>query len=132
MFVRWKKRPATKTRLRHVRRADGLWDVRRITTATGAVNSYAYLIQSVRTDGKPRQKTVAYLGCFSTICPDSWYRQSHFWKTAEDAIARLGLDPEVAASIRAELTKIVPVPFEESKRATLGELANIEASINRV
>jgi len=58
MYVRWKHRRSTAvdlvTRLRQGRHGRG--------GNPGNVSHSAYLVESVRVDGKPRQRTVAYLG----------------------------------------------------------------------
>ncbi len=78
----------------------------------------AFLVKSVRIDGKPRQQTICYLGCFSDF-PVTTVHGEHnvylesdrlkaavrFWEGAATRMRDLSLDPAMREAIDRQLLK---------------------------
>jgi hypothetical protein len=73
---------------------------------------YAVLVETHRIDGKPRQKTIKYLGGVGENNPSA-FRRMRFWEKAEKELASLNLDPAARDKIIAILGKKVPKPSED-------------------
>lgn len=111
MFVRWKKAPLKKK-------------------PSGGVLLYASLVESVRIDGKPRQRTVAYLGSIpeaDTLPGGRGVMVRVFWRDVRKRLAGLGLDEAAAEGILRKLAERVPVP--QGRDTTAEELRAAEAGI---
>jgi hypothetical protein len=102
----------------------------------GDITWAAVLVESVRVDGKPRQRHIAYLGSFSEdqVREDKPFQRIYVWEHMLNELDALGdrLTPKEREKIEAELTmKIGRNPpskdeIEETYReaqATLGEIA---------
>lgn len=79
----------------------------------------AWLVESVRVAGSPRQRTLAYLGsvreCY--LAPDNRYRVFHctyFWRSATAKLDALALEAGERARIEAALEAVVPRPSAEA------------------
>jgi len=112
MYVRWK----IKERSWDVALPEGPLDV-------------AYLVESARIDGKPRQKTLAYLGSIR-----AWRRTAigpayEFWHRVEAKLQPLHLSSEQRMSIERQLAQRVPRPSEEAYQAAERE---VEAMISNM
>jgi hypothetical protein len=98
MFIRWK---ATQPRQeKWFNRGDGPY-------------FRAYLVESVRVNGKPRQKQ-HYLGAIKNGCLDQTYDQAMFWQHAYKSMESLQLSEEQQEAIKAEMQKRVPIPSREA------------------
>lgn len=73
---------------------------------------YAVLVENIRIDGKPRQKTIKYLSGIGENNP-SVYSRMMFWEKAEKNLASLNLAPDVQEKILASLRERVPKPSDE-------------------
>jgi len=96
MFVRWKKRKRFDKRLNR-QLPDYL---------------YAVLVESIRIDGKPRQKTIKYLGSIFSNLVNAPFRMSRFWVEAEKNLSELDLSPADREKITNDIKKVVPLPPE--------------------
>ena len=104
MFVRWKKRKrATKC------------------GAPQRYSWYAEVVESVRIDGKPRQKVIAYLASIKPKdLPFAWER-AYFWQRANEKLDALDLDSAERAKLDAQLAEKVR-PLTEKEEANVAEL----------
>lgn len=114
MFIRWKNRQC---------KDRGEWHRRVDLTLS------AYLVKSVRVDGKPRQKVVAFLAStrqFQLDCPYTQgeakaYRNRsaryQFWKQVNARLGELVLTEEETQTVSAQLAQVVPPLSEEELRA---------------
>ena len=81
--------------------------------ATGKENYiYAVLVESHRVAGKPRQRTIKYLGGIRENTPYASHRES-FWKEAEKKLYEAGLVPEAREKVILKMKTVVPRPSEE-------------------
>ena len=112
MYVRWK----IKERSWDVALPEGPLDV-------------AYLVESARIDGKPRQKTLAYLGSIRARCRTAIGPAYAFWQRVEAKLHPLHPSFEQRTSIERQLAERVPRPSEEAYQATERE---VEAMIRRM
>ena len=93
MFVRWKKRKSH--------------DEKRSSLS-------AYLVQSVRIDGKPRQKVLAFLGTLS--CEEIEREHAGWWCSVEERLHGLHLDEETIEQVLQVLVQKTPRPSPEKMR----------------
>ncbi len=64
----------------------------------------AVLAESRRVDGEPRQSGIAYLGGIREAYVDEREREHRtFWRSVDDHLDALGLDPEVRARVEASV-----------------------------
>ena len=64
----------------------------------------AVLVESRRVDGRPRQRTVAYLGGIREAYVDEREKEHRaFWRGVDERLDALGLDPEVRARVEASV-----------------------------
>lgn len=73
---------------------------------------YAVLVESHRVDGRPRQRTIKYLGGISENTPYASHREN-FWKEAEKKINEIGLVPEAREKLTLKMKTVIPRPSEE-------------------
>lgn len=73
----------------------------------------AHLVESVRLDGKPRQKTVAYLSSIKSQSLPMDAQRLNFWERVASRLATLDLTPEVQKQLIEQLEKRVPPVSEE-------------------
>jgi hypothetical protein len=123
MFVRWKRKrrkdtyhfepdpPGVKVYSRR-RIADPQW-----------LRS-AVLVESVRVDGRPRQRTIKYLGSIRECHLDlegqySIFHRGYFWRSADANLERLDLSDLERARIIAALEDVVPRPDPEERAQAL-------------
>ncbi len=97
MYIRWKRKKRTKEIAWMIKEGDYI---------------YAVLVEARRIDGKPRQKTVKYLGGIREKNQDI-YGQMTFWDKAEKELASLNLDPAARNKIIVSLEKVVPKPSQD-------------------
>jgi hypothetical protein len=96
MFVRWKKRKRFDKRLNR-QLPDYL---------------YAVLVESIRVNGEPRQKTIKYLGSIFSDLVNAPFRMSRFWVEADKNLSELDLSPAEREKIINDMKKVVPLPSE--------------------
>lgn len=73
------------------------------------------LLQSYRNDnGKPRSRTLAYLGSIEEKEMTRILSQSTFWYWVEKKLERVELSPEDGVKIRQQIEKRVPCPSYEA------------------
>ena len=92
----------------------------------------AYLVESKRINGKPRQRTT-YLACIQYWHIEQPWRRLEFWKKVEKNIAPLNPTPDLIAMVKTKLQERVPIPakqqIEEANRETAKSMAALEARI---
>jgi hypothetical protein len=113
MFVRWQHRKKTRP----------MFFGRGRTHDGGDVRWTAILAESVRIDGKPRQRHIAYLGGYYEN--DGIGDREEFWKTVTAHLDRLGLSPAERKKIEADIARKIPRP-------TKRQLADAERRANKL
>jgi hypothetical protein len=105
MFVRWQKRESKRTKYRRRSKPPG---------ATWSV----VLAESVRVNGKPRQKHIAYLGSFneSILTPGRICVRGQFWKRIRARLDNLKIPPGTRRRIEAAIAKKVR-PLSRAQQA---------------
>ncbi len=101
MFVRWKRRESTYARER-----------RRTSADERGATLYAVLVESVRVDGKPRQKFVCQL---AKVCEKDLNHRAipfHFWKKATGKLNTLSLDESERKKIEQQLAAKIRRPSD--------------------
>ncbi len=101
MFVRWKRRESTYARERSRTRAD----------ERGAT-LYAVLVESVRVDGKPRQKFICQLAKVREKKLDYESMPFQFWKEAIEKLNTLALDESERKKIELQLAAKIRRPSD--------------------
>jgi hypothetical protein len=124
MFVRWNRR---ERKGRGKPKADAL---------------YAVLVESTRVNGKPRQKTIKYLGWLPLDLGSASREVTHFWITVDRAIEELKLPGTEREKILASLAKVAParkakvekeaLERERASLAALGEETGLEELAKRI
>jgi len=99
MYIRWKRYPLRRT-------VD--------------VKLKAFLVHSVRVEGRPRQRILGYLGVIRVRYQHTPAHRQRFWQQVEQRLSALQIDPETRAALEACLARVVP-------RLTPGDLATLEA-----
>lgn len=99
MFVRWKK----------VRRANK----RYAGKSTPVTLHVAYLVKSERIDGKPRQKTIAYLASIKDYQIQYATHRRYFWQRVKATLQRLTLTEKEVQAIEQALLLRVTIPTDE-------------------
>lgn len=108
MFVRWKMRQS---------RGE---DVRTLHSAV--------LVQSVRINGKPRQKIIAFLG---SLREPIHVAQPYFWHNAETALNNAGIDGDTQMGILEKLATKTSRPTPKQMEAHRAMLARHKAMMRR-
>ncbi len=104
MFVRWKTRPRRR----------------------GRRTRAAQLVESIRVDGRPRQKVRLHIASCRVGGERRYWCRKDFWDVADRNLARFGLDPATCARVAAALATVVPRPDADSAQdpvALLGHVA---------
>lgn len=110
MYVRWKSYPLTDPR------------------HAGRQLLAAVLVKSVRIDGKPRQRTVAYLGAIHDtliLLPSQPWHRKFFWRDVCERLDRLDLDPDLRARIVVQLARRVPEPAAQDDAVLAQAIARV-------
>jgi hypothetical protein len=118
MYVRWKKRALKKIKP---------YDAHPYQLA-------AYLVESRRIGGRPRQRTIAYLGSIresNISLPFCLYRRD-FWKAADERIAALNLADVDRVLIEDALLHVVPRPTQEDITAGEAEIAAFRNTLRQL
>ncbi len=130
MFVRWKRSP---------RKDKHHWELpvsggRFIKIVDPEWLRSAVLVECIRIDGKPRQRTIKYLGSIRErrLDLDDPYSISHrgyFWTSADANLDSLSLADNERARIVEAIEAIVPRP---SREATIKAQQDLEERIARI
>jgi hypothetical protein len=99
MFVRWKIRKSTDTGGRYFRRR-------------GQATHYAVLVESVRIEGKPRQRFVAHLARIAEGKQEI-HDRADFWRAAISGLDKLGINGPARERAEAKLAEKVRRPTDE-------------------
>ncbi len=116
MFVRWKR----KHLMRRIRWGEDPGD-----------SLSAVLVESRRVDGRPKQRYVKHLGVIPERHLESHGWRVGFWKTADAALASLGLPMAEREAVEAQLAARVPRPNADEAREARAELTELQATIAR-
>ena len=81
----------------------------------------AILVESVRVDGKPRQRHVAYLAGFTNSAREQPHEQRYIWDCIHERLDRLSnrVSPEDRKRIEAALIEKLGKPPTKAQRAAL-------------
>lgn len=104
---------------------------KKVSTA-GPYLLVAVLTRSVRENGKPRQKTVSYLGSIREDYVSVTEQRSRFWDSVDGHLDRLALPSEQRKSIEEKLQATVPRPTEQEKAAAREEMDQILRSLSEL
>ena len=99
MYIRWKRSPLRRT-------AD--------------VTLKAFLVHSVRVQGRPRQRILGYLGAIRQRYQHAPAHRQRFWQQVTPRLTALPVDAVTRAVLEADLARVVP-------RLTPADLATLEA-----
>jgi hypothetical protein len=122
MFIRWKTKPR-----------DPQWGYDEYHCWRSGVTHkstlyIAYLVESIRIDGNPRQKTI-YLASIKDTSMAYPSHRLHFWKRVQAKIELLHLSGEQLISIKNALLKRVPDVTREQLKAQDEEMARQMAEL---
>lgn len=105
MFMRWK--------IRRLRRPE-------LDGQPAGLVRYAVLVESVRREGKPRQKVLCHLAHIRERHLGSAMRRAAFWQAVDRRLMLLKLDAPARAVIESKIAVIAPRPtaaeLEEMRR----------------
>jgi hypothetical protein len=87
---------------------------------TTDVTLKAFLVHSVRVAGRPRQRSLGYLGAIRMRYQQVPAHRQRFWQQVERRLTALGVEPSILAALEASLVRVVP-------RLTPADLATLEA-----
>jgi len=87
---------------------------------TADVTLKAFLVHSVRVEGRPRQRILGYLGAIRVRYQQAPAHRQRFWHQVAQRLPALGVDPRTQAALEACLARVVP-------RLTPADLATLEA-----
>jgi hypothetical protein len=118
MFVRWKQRSIWRNR-------PGLG-----RQNTGRVLLVAVLVKSERRGGRPRQRTVAYLGAIERDRTEDPGRRYHFWKAVSARLNSLNVDAPQREKIETALRARVRQPTAEEAQHLEEAVAAIRSLIH--
>ncbi len=113
MYVRWKKRKLSQKSLDRRRGylSEEQWPLFEFSEHT----LYAVLVESVRIDGKPRQRIVCILGYIGDKAR-AWGRYD-FWNDVRPRLDGADLDRDTYSRVVAKLRETVPEPTDEELNA---------------
>ncbi len=87
---------------------------------TADVTLKAFLVHSVRVEGRPRQRILGYLGAIRVRYQQAPAHRQRFWSQVAQRLTALQVDPGTRATLEACLARVVP-------RLTPADLATLEA-----
>ena len=87
---------------------------------TADVTLKAFLVDSVRVEGQPRQRILGYLGAIRVRYQQAPAHRQRFWHQVEQRLTACRVDPGTHAALEASLARVVP-------RLTPADLATLEA-----
>ena len=96
---------------------------------TADVTLKAFLVHSVRIEGRPRQRILGYLGAIRGRYQQAPAHRQRFWHQVAQRLPALGVDPPTQAALEACLARVVPrlTPADpatlEAQRTALSHLA---------
>ena len=89
----------------------------------------AFLVHSVRVEGRPQQRILGYLGAIREHYQQAPAHRQRFWHQVAQRLPALGVDPPTQATLEACLARVVPrlTPTDlaalEAQRTALAQLA---------
>ncbi len=90
----------------------------------------AVLVECRRVDGKPRQRTVAYLaGIRERFVGKNAWQHDRFWSRVDTRLDELALDPQTRATIEASIAARVPRVTDENQAQFAAEAAHARREI---
>lgn len=110
MFVRWKKRMSTIH-----------WQKDTHYTLS------AYIVESKRIDGKPRQKVIAFLGSIKSVAlqPHLAFIRVSFYRRIKEKFDELGIKEQDIQKFTRELAEKVPFPTAEEMQDHKRQMAEL-------
>jgi hypothetical protein len=110
MFIRWQSRKRGSPAFGYMGRPDVHWA--------------AILVEAYRTDGKPAQRHVAYLGGITESAIEHCAQRCYFWNGVTETLNRLGnrIPPDERLRIESRLAGRVPLPTPADFRTTVDNL----------
>jgi hypothetical protein len=96
---------------------------------TGKHALLARLVESVRVDGKPRQRTLCYLGSIYEDWRESHVHMVCFWRRASVNLAKLNLEQKVRDKIEKDLEAKVAKPDENGLERFRALFCELESGI---
>jgi hypothetical protein len=120
MFVRWKRRERV-SRKAHRWKTTGPRYRGKEAQGTGKFLLVAVLVRSERRNGRPRQKTLAYLGSIAEDHLADYWPRRWFWESADRGLGALGLDDDDRQKVEAALQARVRRPTAEETAAAEAE-----------
>jgi hypothetical protein len=114
MFVRWKKRISTdKNKERKEIQVDGKWTRKWLSKEEMPYTLSAYLVQSKRVDGKPRQEVIAFLGSVTRKDIEKGKPVFRLWRDIEEVFSKLQLDIATKEMVYKAFAEKTPRPSAE-------------------
>jgi hypothetical protein len=87
------------------------------------------LVESQRINGKPRQRTLAYLGSIRDRHLESPWARHWFWREVSRRLDALTLPKQERVRIEARLLAVVPRPSQEEQEAATQAFRRGEAAL---
>ncbi len=109
MYVRWKRRTLQRPKYRGT------------TRQTADMLLSASLVESARIDGKPRQRTVKYLGSIQQwrVGQAAFYPLLDFWQGVYARLDTLTLSKKARREIENQIAAAVPKPTKAMRRESI-------------
>ena len=118
MFIRWKRRQE---------KGPYGYDEHRRWRRLGTVRHCAYLMESRRVEGRPRQQVVCYLGSITDHQLKDLSKRHHFWEMGRIRLDSVEMDAATRERSEAAIAAVVPLPSVEDvteyERRTAGARA---------
>jgi hypothetical protein len=121
MFLRWKRRTLQRPKYRGISR-NGV-----------SVLLSAVLTETVRIDGKPRQRVVKYLGSIQEwrIEQRAYYILRDFWGPVLSRLDSLDLPKKQRREIEKQIAEVVPKPTKAMLRENMKSLSRILKGVKK-
>jgi hypothetical protein len=87
---------------------------------TADVTLKAFVVQSVRVQGRPRQRILGYLGAIRQRYQQTPAHRQRFWQQVAPRLTALQMDPGMREALETDLARVVP-------QLTPADLATLEA-----
>ncbi len=123
MYIRWKEKP---------REPQWGYDANhhwRSGVAHKTMLLSAYLVESKRVDGKPRQKTIYLASIRERFLPYANHRL-YFWKRVQAKLNTLNLSPEQLQTVKEKLAERVPDVTQEQLQTQEEELGRLMRNVD--
>ncbi len=106
------------------------WQLRPRKRRGGSPLLVAVLVESRRVDGRPRQRTVRYLGgIIEKFIGKNARHHERFWRKVDARLDELALDPVTRANIEASVAARVPRITNENQTVFAAEAARVRREI---